>query len=136
MRGGRVVQRQLLHLGELNDHQRAGWVRTIETLATDHQPARRRTSLMDCGIPTEHTLAEMRARGVDYLVGTPKGRLTKLEQELLQRPWVQARETVAVKLLEQEDEFYLYVESQDRVGPSPLNRVRGIVVYDGRLRRA
>ncbi len=112
MRGGRVVQHQLLHLGELNDHQRAGWVRTIGTLA------------------------EMRARGVDYLVGTPKGRLTKLEQELLQRPWVQARETVAVKLLEQEDEFYVYVESQDRVGPSPLNRVRGIVVYDGRLRRA
>ena len=34
VRGGRVVQRQLLHLGELNDHQRAGWVRTIETLAT------------------------------------------------------------------------------------------------------
>ena len=30
--GGRVVQRQLLHLGELNDDQRAGWVRTIEVL--------------------------------------------------------------------------------------------------------
>ncbi len=30
--GGRVVQRQLLHLGELNDAQPAGWVRTIETL--------------------------------------------------------------------------------------------------------
>ena len=76
----------------------------------------RRTWLMDRGIPTEHTLAEMRSRSVDYLVGTPKGRLTKLEQELLQRPWVRARDTVQVKLLEQEDEFYVYVESQDRVG--------------------
>ena len=32
VRGGRVVQRHLLHLGELNDSQRAGWVRTIDTL--------------------------------------------------------------------------------------------------------
>ncbi len=32
VQGGRVVQRQLLHLGELNDTQRAGWVRTIEVL--------------------------------------------------------------------------------------------------------
>ena len=76
----------------------------------------RRTWLMDRGIPTEQTLERMRSRGIDYLVGTPKGRLTKLEQELLQRPWVQARETVAVKLLEQGDEFYVYVESQQRVG--------------------
>ena len=38
--GGRTVQRQLLHLGELNDCQRAGWVRCIETLAELHQPTR------------------------------------------------------------------------------------------------
>ncbi|MFO0795132.1 MAG: hypothetical protein U0586_13860 [Candidatus Brocadiaceae bacterium] len=30
--GRRVVQRQVLYLGELNDNQRAGWVRTIEAL--------------------------------------------------------------------------------------------------------
>jgi hypothetical protein len=29
---GRVVQRQVLHLGELNDAQHAGWVRAIEAL--------------------------------------------------------------------------------------------------------
>jgi len=33
--GCRVVQRQVLYLGELNDSQRAGWVRAIEAL----QPA-------------------------------------------------------------------------------------------------
>ena len=27
-----MVQRQVLYLGELNDNQRAGWVRTIEAL--------------------------------------------------------------------------------------------------------
>jgi hypothetical protein len=31
--GGRVAQRQVLYLGELNDNQRAGWVRTIEAVS-------------------------------------------------------------------------------------------------------
>ena len=31
--GRRVVQRQVLYLGELNDDQRAGWVRTIEAVS-------------------------------------------------------------------------------------------------------
>ncbi len=75
----------------------------------------RRTWLMDRGIPTEETLEEMRKRGANYLVGTPKGRLTKLEKDLLDLPWVQARESVSVKVLEADDEFYVYVRSQDRV---------------------
>ena len=69
---------------------------------------------MDRSILTEETLAEMRARGVDW-VGTPKGRLMKLEKQLLEWPWVEARESVQVKLVEQEDAFYVYVESRDRV---------------------
>jgi hypothetical protein len=75
----------------------------------------RRTWLMDRGIPTEETLEEMRTRGANYLVGTPKGRLTELEKSLLKQPWTQARESVAVKMLEQGEEFYLYVESKNRV---------------------
>src|SRR6188472_3709000 len=45
----------------------------------------RRTWLMDRGIPTEAVLAEMRQAEppVSYLVGTPKGRLSRLEQALL-----------------------------------------------------
>jgi hypothetical protein len=41
----------------------------------------RRIWLMDRGVPTEEVLAEMRAADppVHYLVGTPKGRLTRLE---------------------------------------------------------
>jgi transposase len=40
-----------------------------------------RVWVMDRGIPTEEVLAEMRAADppVSYLVGTPKGRLSKLE---------------------------------------------------------
>jgi len=33
--GGGVVQRQVLYLGELNDNQRAGWVRTIEAFSDE-----------------------------------------------------------------------------------------------------
>jgi hypothetical protein len=57
--------------------------------------------LMDRGIPTEATLAQMRASTppVRYLVGTPKGRLTKLEAALLTQPWQQVRNGISVKLL-------------------------------------
>jgi hypothetical protein len=39
-----------------------------------------RVWLMDRGIPTEEVLAEMRSSDppISYLVGTPKGRLSKL----------------------------------------------------------
>jgi transposase len=75
----------------------------------------RRVWLMDRGIPTESTLKEMREQGGKYLVGTPKGRLSKLEEALLSQQWRQAREHVRVKLLEEGEEFYVYVESADRV---------------------
>lgn len=84
----------------------------------------RRTWLMDRGIPTEATLEVMRARGIQYLVGTPKGRLSKLEAALLTRPWSAARERVAVKTLPQEGEFYVYVESRDRVAKERAMRRR------------
>ena len=45
-----------------------------------------RTWLMDRGIPTENTLEKMRSRGIDYLVGTPKGHLTRVEKQLLEQP--------------------------------------------------
>ena len=83
-----------------------------------------RVWLMDRGIPTEDTLRQMRTEGVFYLVGTPKGRLTKLEKKLLQLPWHQAREQVRVKLLETEGEFYLYVESGDRLNKERSMRRR------------
>ena len=84
----------------------------------------RRTWLMDRGIPTEETLKKMRSRGIEYLVGTPKGRLTNVEKSLLEQPWTQARESVRVKILQQESEFYVYVESQDRVAKERSMRRR------------
>ena len=48
----------------------------------------RRTWVMDRGIPTEEVLAEMRASEtpIQYLVGTPRGRLGQLEQDFLTKP--------------------------------------------------
>ena len=51
--------------------------------------------VMDRGIPTEEVLEQMRAEGVHYLVGTPKSRLSKMEQALLDRPWSQVHEAIA-----------------------------------------
>jgi transposase len=84
----------------------------------------RRTWLMDRGIPTEDMLEKMRSRGIDYLVGTPKGHLTRVEKPLLEQTWIQARENVRVKILPQESEFYVYVESHDRVAKERSMRRR------------
>jgi len=74
----------------------------------------RRTWVMDRGIPTEATLAEMRQAGTDYLVGTPRSKLGKLEQSLTNLPWQQARQDVRVKLLAEDGELYVLAQSQAR----------------------
>lgn len=86
----------------------------------------RRVWVMDRGIPTEQTLEQMRTADppVHYLVGTPKGRLTKLEKDLLTRPWQEARPGVQVKLLPQDNELYVFAQSADRVAKERAMRRR------------
>ena len=59
-----------------------------------------------------------------YLVGTPKGRLSKLEAELITLPWEQARPGLAVKLLAHEGELYVQAQSRDRVSKERAMRRR------------
>jgi transposase len=75
-----------------------------------------RVWVMDRGIPTEEVLKEMRGAHVPvrYLVGTPRGHLTRYEAELSRRPWEVVRENVRVKFLARENEVYILAESQDR----------------------
>jgi transposase len=82
--------------------------------------------VMDRGIPTEKVLAQMRAAQppVQYLVGTPRGRLTQYEERLTQLPWQVAREGVLVKLLVQDQELYVLAESKDRVNKERAMRRR------------
>ena len=96
----------------------------------------RRVWVMDRGIPTDAVLAEMRASDppVQYLVGTPKGRLTRLEKQLLAKPWQEARPGVSVKLLAEDDELYVYAESIDRVSKERAMRRRQLKWLWKRLR--
>jgi len=73
--------------------------------------------VLDRGIPTEEVLEEMRRSDppVYYLVGTPKGRLSRYEKALTDRPWHQVRDGVEVKLLSQEGEVYVLAQSRDRI---------------------
>ena len=80
--------------------------------------------VMDRGIPTEAHLAAMRERQVSYLVGTPKGRLSKLESALTSLPWQQARPAVQVKLLAQAGEVYVWVQSGARIDKERAMRRR------------
>lgn len=86
----------------------------------------RRVWVMDRGIPTEEVLAEMRESStpVLYLVGTPKGRLARYEEQLLEQPWKEVREGICVKLLEQEGELYVYAQSQGRIDKERAMRKR------------
>jgi len=60
------------------------------------------------------TLEQMRHEGVAYLVGTPRSSLSKLERELVDRPWEGVHDGVQVKLLVQENELYVLARSADR----------------------
>jgi len=99
-----------------------GFLARIEKL---HGKAQR-IWVMDRGIPTEEVLAEMRASDppIHYLVGTPKGRLTRYEKQLLELPWQVVREGVQVKLLPQEQELYVLAQSTDRVNKERAMRRR------------
>ena len=91
----------------------SGFLKKIETQYGKAE----RIWVMDRGIPTEAVLEQMRQSDppVFYLVGTPKGRLTRYEKSLFDQPWQRVREGVKVKLLAQENEVYVLTQSRDRV---------------------
>jgi len=76
----------------------------------------KRIWVMDRGIPTEEQLREMREDDppVAYLVGTPRGRLSKFEKPFLELPWAKVKESVEVKLLAREGELYILARSEGR----------------------
>ena len=93
--------------------------------------------LMDRGIPTEAVLQEMRQSQppIKYLVGTPKGRMTRLEKHLLDKPWHSARTGVKVKLLAQQGEVYVLAESNDRIAKERSMRRRQLKWLWARLKQ-
>ncbi len=75
-----------------------------------------RVWIMDRGIPTEATLATMRAseQPVHYLVGTPNGRLSRMEKAIVGQPWRAVRDAVDVKLLAEGGELYILAQTRTR----------------------
>jgi len=90
--------------------------------------------VMDRGIPTEDSLAKMRGIGASYLVGTPKGRLSKLEQSFLTRPWAKVRDGVQVKRLATDEDVYVLAQSDARIGKERGMRRRRLRRYIDRLK--
>jgi len=90
--------------------------------------------VMDRGIPTEDSLAKMRSIGASYLVGTPKGRLTKLEHAFLNQPWAKVRDGVQVKRLATEEDVYVLAQSDARIDKERAMRRKRLRRYIERLR--
>ncbi len=96
----------------------------------------RRIWVMDRGIPTEEVLTQMRQSDppILYIVGTPKGRLSKLESQLVDKPWQEVRAGVQVKLLPDSGERYILAQSLDRVNKERAMRRRQLKWLWGRLK--
>jgi len=112
-----------------------GFLKKIETLYGKAD----RIWVMDRGIPTEEVLEEMRKdepdhRPVHYIVGTPKGRLTKYEKRFLEKDWEQVRPGVEVKHLKETGEQYVLARSRSRVGKERSMRKRRLKKLWARLK--
>jgi transposase len=92
--------------------------------------------VMDRGIPTEAILSEMRdpERKIQYLVGTPRGKINKLEKQWLELPWQKVRESVEVKLWSEGEELFVLAKSEGRRAKEIAIRRKKLVRYLRSLR--
>jgi hypothetical protein len=91
---------------------------------------------MDRGIPTEEVLEEMRQpeRQTFYLVGTRKRKIRDCEKKWLDLPWQQVRESVEVKLFEEDGELYVLAKSEGRRAKEKAIRRRRLAELLWKLR--
>ena len=71
---------------------------------------------------------------VQYLVGTPRGKLNKLEASFLGKDWQAVRDGIEVKLLEEDDELYVLTQSTARKGKERAMRQKRLRRLIKRLR--
>lgn len=90
--------------------------------------------IMDRGIPTEEVLHYMRQEKIGYLVGTPRGQLTKMEADFLGKPWQEVRPEVSVKLRQEDGDTFVMARSRDRQGKEQAMRRRKMKNYRNRLK--
>jgi transposase len=92
--------------------------------------------VFDRGIVNQENLDLLNQRGIGYLVGTPRHRLSEFEKELLSGPWqkVAGRPGVKVQLIEREGEVYVLARSEDRAEKELAMRRRVLKGLSGDLR--
>lgn len=73
--------------------------------------------MVGCGTPIKEVFEDMRAADppVYYLADTPKGKVAKLEHDLLPLSWASVRQAVNGNLLPEDGERSLFVEGRDRI---------------------
>ena len=115
--GGRVVQRQVLYLGELNDNQRAGWIRTIEAIWGEKPTARQLALFPDDREALPIADCE-----------TVQVRLDKIE---LRRPWEWGASWLGLYVWDmlELDTFWRSRLPSSRKGTSWLNMLKALVCY-------
>jgi len=97
----------------------------------------RRVWVLDRGMVSEENLALLRARGAQYIVGTPKAMLRQFEQHLTDQGWQQVREDINVKLVPGPggEETFLLARSADRREKERAMHERFIERMEAGLRR-
>jgi transposase len=118
-----------------NTSDRTTLRRFLEKIEKNYGKAKR-TYVMDRGIPTEEVLEEMPEPGREtfYLVGTPKGKIKEYEKKWLDLPWQKVRESVDVKLFEQDGELYVLAKREGRKAKETALRRKRLARFLKKLR--
>jgi len=99
----------------------------------------RRIWVFDRGVVNETNLQKLRARGAQYVVGTPRSQLKEYEERLLSGEWQEISKEVKVQLLAEGQETFVLARSEDRAKKEEAMRwrqVRGLMRDLVCLRRA
>lgn len=110
----------------------------VESVERKHGRAKR-VWVFDRGIVSEENLQKLRHRKAQYLVGTPKSRLKRHEQRLVQGTWETVSEAVQVQIIPDGEETYVLARSRTRAEKERAMRervIRGLMRELVRLRRS
>jgi transposase len=97
----------------------------------------RRIWVFDRGIVSEDNLAAIRKRGGQYLVGTPRSKMKRLEAELSEEGWTQVRPEVEVKkvAIPEGEETYILCRTTGRKEKEKAIRKRSTHSMEDALQR-
>lgn len=144
--GGKVFQRPVLYLGEINDSQKQSWCRVLVGF-DEAQGQSRQMALFpwDRQIPVHAVDIGIGVRLKDFSLHRPRQwgaywlacelyRQLGLDEFWREKPWQKVRDGVEVKLHSEDGEMYVYARSRDRVAKERAMRLRQLRGLIRRLR--